>query len=88
MEQFDISNERSKWLDLVRHVARDRVIVDLMDGPELVAKLVPVESQKSLTDLENALRSIPRLEDDASRFADDLLDGCSSLKEPIDPWDS
>ncbi|MDZ4847993.1 MAG: hypothetical protein SGI77_01745 [Pirellulaceae bacterium] len=87
MEKHEILASNIDWPNLVRHVARDRVVVELAEGQVPVARLVPIERPKTFADLDRALRSLPRLGDDAEQFKADVNQVRSSLKELDDPWE-
>lgn len=68
MERHEISTEKIDWPSLVRHVVRDRVVVELADGELPIAMLVPIERPRTMADLDAALRQLPRLAEDATSF--------------------
>ena len=88
MERHEISSNKIDWPGLVRHVGRDKVVVELSESHIPVARLVPIESPKNLADLDHALRQLPPLGEDSSRFEADLNDIRSSLIKLDDPWES
>lgn len=89
MERHDISTEKMDWPNLVRHVVRDRVVVELSDGELPIAMLVPIERPRTMADLDAALRRLPRLgEEDVNRFEADIREVRASMKELDDPWES
>ncbi len=74
MESHEFLSSKIDWPNLVRHVVRDRVVVELAEGEIPVAKLVPIERPKTLADLDRALRQLPSLSDDAECFESDVND--------------
>lgn len=88
MERHEISTEKIDWPNLVRHVVRDKVIVELADGELPIAMLVPIERPRTMADLDAALCQLPRLGEDATSFEADLQNFRTSLKELDDPWES
>jgi len=88
MERHEILSNKIDWPSLVRHVGRDKVVVELSESQIPVARLVPIESPKNLADLDRTLRQLPPLGEDSERFEDDLNDIRSSLMELDDPWES
>lgn len=72
MERHEISTDKIDWPNLVRHVVRDRVVVELAEGELPVAMLVPIERPKTMADLDKALRQIPRLGEEATCFEADI----------------
>jgi antitoxin (DNA-binding transcriptional repressor) of toxin-antitoxin stability system len=68
MERHEILSVKIDWPNLVRHVVRDRVVVELAEGERPVAMLVPIERPGTLADLDAALRKLPRLGEDATSF--------------------
>ncbi len=88
MERHEISTEKIDWPSLVRHVVRDRVIVELADGELPIAMLVPIERPRTMADLDAALRKIPRLGEDAISFEADIQEVRASMRKLDDPWES
>ena len=88
MERHEFLSSKIDWPNLVRHVVRDRVVVELAEGEIPVAKLVPIEKPKTLVDLDRALRQLPSLGDDAKYFESDVNEVRSSMTELDDPWES
>ena len=88
MERHEISTEKIDWLNLVRHVVRDKVVVELAEGELPIAMLVPIERPRTMAALDAALRQLPRLGDDATSFEADLQDVRTAMKELDDPWES
>jgi len=88
MERHEFLSSKIDWPNLVRHVVRDRVVVELAEGQIPVAKLVPIERPKTLADLDRALRQLPLLGDDAKCFEADVNEVRSSMKKLDDPWES
>jgi hypothetical protein len=88
LERHEISTENIDWHNLVWHVARDRVVVELADGERPLAMLVPMEHPRTMAELDAALRQLPRLGDDASSFEADIQAVRASMSELDDPWAS
>jgi antitoxin (DNA-binding transcriptional repressor) of toxin-antitoxin stability system len=88
MERHEISAEKIDWPNLVRHVVRDRVVVELSEGEQPVAMLVPIDRPKTMGDLDKALRQLPGLGEDAAGFEVDIQEVRSNLKKLDDPWES
>ncbi len=88
MERHEISTEKMDWPNLVRHVVRDKVVVELAEGERPIAMLVPIESPRTMADLDAALRQITRLGDDAKSLEADIQEDRASMKELDDPWES
>ncbi|MDZ4850439.1 MAG: hypothetical protein SGI77_14230 [Pirellulaceae bacterium] len=88
MERHEFLSSKIDWPNLVRHVVRDRVVVELAEGQIPVARLIPIESPKTLADLDRALRKLPTLGDDAEYFERDVIEVRSSMKDLDDPWES
>ena len=80
MERHEILSTNLDWPSLVRHVAKDQVVVELADGEVAVARLVPVGKPKTMEDLDCALRQLPPLGDDAEAFEEDIRELRSSTK--------
>lgn len=87
MERIEISANIS-LSDIVKHVSRDRVCVELSDGQVPLARIVPVDKPQSMSDLDRALRECSRLGDDADLFAHDVLTVRQTIGELDDPWES
>jgi hypothetical protein len=68
MERHEISTKKIDWPNLVRHVVRDKVVVELAEGELPIAMLVPIERPRTMADLDAALRQLPRLGTDATSF--------------------
>jgi len=89
MERHEISTEKIDWPELVRHVACERIIVELSEGQRPIAMLVPIERRKTMAELDAALRLLPRLgADDATSFEADIQEVRASMSELDDPWES
>jgi antitoxin (DNA-binding transcriptional repressor) of toxin-antitoxin stability system len=89
MERHEISTEKIDWPELVRHVACERIIVELFEGQRPIAMLVPIERRKTMAELDAALRVLPRLgADDATKFEADIQEVRASMSELDDPWES
>jgi len=88
MERHEISTEKIDWPNLVRHVVRDRVIVELADGELPVAMLVPIEQPRTMAKLDAALRQLPRLAEEVKSFEADIQGVQASMKDLDDPWES
>ena len=88
MERHEISTEKIDWPNLVRHVVRDQVVVELAEGERPVAMLVPIERSRTMADLDAALRQLPRLGEDATSFEVDIQESRASMKKLDDPWES
>lgn len=73
MERIELSAANINLSDIVKHVSRDRVIVELSEGHVPLARIVPIERPRSLADLDQALRKIAKLGDDTDSFAQDVL---------------
>lgn len=65
MERHEILTDKIDWPNLVRHVVRDRVVVELAEEELPVTMLVPIERPKTMADLDKALRTLPRLCEDS-----------------------
>jgi antitoxin (DNA-binding transcriptional repressor) of toxin-antitoxin stability system len=88
MERHEILTNSIDWKQLVQHVVRDRVSVELAHGEQPVAMLVPIEPPKTMDDLDKALRNIPGLGDDAINFEAEIHELRMNMKELDDPWQS
>ena len=88
MERIEITTTNFSLSDIVKHVSRDRVIVELSDGQVPVARIVPIDKPQSMSNLDQALRGCVRLGEDAESFAEDVLSVRQSLGELDDPWES
>lgn len=88
MEKQDISDPKIDWAKLFRHVASDQITVELADGLESIAKIVPVQKHVPINRFASIMSSLPSLGDDADAFAHDIEAIRSSYKEDTDPWAS
>jgi antitoxin (DNA-binding transcriptional repressor) of toxin-antitoxin stability system len=88
MERIEISTSNVSLSDIVKHVSRDRVSVEVSDGQVPLAKIVPIEKPQSMADLDRALRNCARLGEDAEQFSHDVLSVRQSIGELDDPWES
>jgi len=88
MERHEFLSGKIDWPNLVRHVVRDKVVVELAEGQIPVARLVPIDEPKSLAELDRALRQLPPLGDDGECFEADVNEIRSTMKELDDPWES
>jgi hypothetical protein len=88
MEKQDISNPDLDWASLVRHVARDRVTVELADGSVAIAEVVPKVCPVSMKDFASIMATIPLLGPDAEVFAQDIEAVRRNFSDVNDPWES
>jgi antitoxin (DNA-binding transcriptional repressor) of toxin-antitoxin stability system len=88
MERIEISTAIVNLVDIVKHVSRDRVTVELSDGQVPIARIVPIDNPQSMSGLDRALRDCARLGDDTEAFADDVMSARQSIGELDDPWES
>ena len=88
MEKIEISNTNISLSDIVKHVSRDRVTIELSDGQVPLARIVPIAKTQTMTGLDRALRDCNRLGDDAEAFASDVLSIRQSIGELDNPWES
>ena len=88
MERIEISTANVSLSEIVKHVSRDRVIVELSDGQVPMARVVPIDKPHSMSDLDRALRECTRLGGDAAQFANDVLSVRQSIGDLDDPWES
>ena len=88
MEKQDISNPNIDWAELVRHVAKDQVTVELADGTVAIAQVVPMKRSILMKDFASMMSSLPSLGEDAASFARDVESVRNSFKEVSDPWES
>ena len=72
MEKANILNQDIDWANLVRHVARDQVCVELSDGSIAIAEVVPKKTPILMRDFAAFMGSIPQLGEDAESFAKDI----------------
>ncbi len=88
MERQEILSQNIDWQGLVRHVSRDQVTVELSEGAVAVARLVPIRKPVTMAELDQMLRKLPHLGDDAVLFEKDLKNARSAIQELDDPWES
>jgi len=88
MEKIEISNTNISLADIVKHVSRDRVTIELSEGHVPLARIVPIAKIQTMTELDRALRASSRLGDDAESFAHDVLSLRQSIGELDDQWES
>ena len=88
MERIEISTPNISLSEIVKHVSRDRVTVELSEGQVPLARIVPVDRPRSMTDLDRALRHCTRLGEDAESFAHHVHSARQSIGELDDPWES
>ena len=81
MERIEISNPNVSLSDIVKHVSRDRISVELSDGQVPLAIIVPIDKPTTMADLDRALRACTRLGDDAEAFSRDVLSVRQSIGE-------
>ncbi len=73
MEKIEISNTNFSLSDIVKHVSRNRVTIELSDGQVPLARIIPIAKTPSMAELDQALRECTRLGEDADSFAHDVL---------------
>lgn len=88
MEKIDISSANISLSELVKHVSRDGVSVELSESEVPLARIVPIETVASMIELDRAMRASPSLQEDAVPFADDILSVRREAIELDDPWES
>ena len=86
MERHEILLSKINWPDLIRHVVRDKVVVELSEGQIPIARLVPIEEPKGLAELDRALRQLSPLGNVAECFEADVNEVRSSMRKLDDPW--
>ncbi len=88
MEKHEISNPNIDWVNLIRHVARDQVTIEIVDGATAIAEVVPKKKPIAVKDLPDLMASLPSLGDDAPSFANDIEEGRNGFQLDDDPWES
>lgn len=88
MERIEISTAKLNLSEIVNHVSRDRVIIELSERQVPLARIIPIDRTPSMADLDRALRDSTRLGEDAESFARDVLSARQFLGELDDPWES
>ena len=86
MERIEVSTAIVNLSDIVKHVSRDQVTVELTEGQVPLARIVPIDKTHSMVELDCALRKSSGLGDDAEVYAVDVLSVRRSLGELDDPW--
>ena len=88
MERIEISSTNLNLSDLVKHVSRDRVSVELSEGQVPLARIVPIEKTHSMAELDRALRANAGLGEDAEAYERDVQAARQAEGELDDPWAS
>lgn len=88
MQRIDLTTTSMSLAEMVKQVSRDRVPFEISEQQVPLARIVPIDAEHSLADLERALRELPRLGDDAEEFEREVLSTRISLGELDDPWES
>ncbi|MCE9553727.1 MAG: hypothetical protein K8T91_10200 [Planctomycetes bacterium] len=74
MERIDVTDAQRDFAALVNRVYQQGVCVDVERDTQVIARLSPVRPPATLKvrDLPMLLARLPRLEEDAARFGDNL----------------
>jgi antitoxin (DNA-binding transcriptional repressor) of toxin-antitoxin stability system len=88
MERIALADAERSFSRLVQRVFSEGVTVEVNRGDQIIARIVPVGPRPTLQvrDLNAFLRGLPKLDDDAEAFGEDLRAIRSGLPEDRDPW--
>lgn len=86
--RIPLADAASSLPELVERINREHITLDLEKDQRVVARLSPGNAPKAMpvAQLNAFLASLPRLGDDAERFADDVSRIRQELPEVADPW--
>jgi antitoxin (DNA-binding transcriptional repressor) of toxin-antitoxin stability system len=86
---MNITDAQKDFTNLVDKVFSQGISIDLERDDQVIARLTPARSRPAMTigEFNAFLRSLPSLEDDADRFADDVREIRSGFPTETNPWD-
>jgi antitoxin (DNA-binding transcriptional repressor) of toxin-antitoxin stability system len=89
MERIALADAERDFSGLVQRVCSEGVTIEVQRGDRVIARISPVEDRPVLqvNDLNDFLQRLPRLEDDAEAFAEDLRAIRRGLPKETDPWE-
>ena len=89
MERLTVADAERDFSNLVNRVYSEGISVELERADQVVARLLPVgpRSPLKVRDLNTFLRGLPRLDDDAEAFSEDVRDIRRQFPAEANPWD-
>jgi antitoxin (DNA-binding transcriptional repressor) of toxin-antitoxin stability system len=86
---MNVAEAEKHFASLVNRVYAEGISVDLERDDKVIARLTPAEPQSPLTvgELNDFLRALPALGEDAEDFSKDLRAIRAELPAEGDPWD-
>jgi len=89
MKRVSVTEAQANFSRLLRDVTVEQCAIELMEGNAVVAWLTPpaVAGACSVGALQDLLRTLPALDDDAPNFARDVTTGQSRIPVETNAWD-
>ncbi len=89
MEKINVTSAARNLSELINRVAYQGASFELKRGGKSVARLVPAgpAKQVKISDLNDLFMCLPRLNEDAEAFVQDIDDMRQHLRVGEDPWD-
>jgi antitoxin (DNA-binding transcriptional repressor) of toxin-antitoxin stability system len=89
MKQISVADASGDLARLLREVADEHVPIEFTEGGHVVALLTPppAVAECSIMMLQNLLRTLPSLGDDAEAFARDVTSVDAVIPPEISAWD-
>lgn len=89
MQRISISEAARDLSGLVRTVVSQGTRIELTEGSTVVAYMTPpdAEVECSVEGLQNLIRELPDLDDDAAAFAKDVAAVDHCLPDEVSAWD-
>lgn len=89
MERINVTQAVRQFSDLINRVYYQGATFELERNNRVVARLSPAAPRSAVrvADLNQLFASLPRLGEDAERFADDVATIRGELPPEGDPWD-
>jgi len=86
--RITIADAERDFAGLVNRVYSEGIDVELERGDKIIAHLTPAEPRSPLKvrDLNTFLSALPKLQDDADRFLNDVRAIRRELPTEADPW--
>jgi antitoxin (DNA-binding transcriptional repressor) of toxin-antitoxin stability system len=89
MQRITVAEAERDFSSLVNRVYSERISIELQRGDEVVARLTPAAPQSPLKvrDLNTFLAKLPKLNDDAEAFSNDVRAIRHAFPSETSSWD-
>lgn len=89
MHRITVAEAERDFSTLVDRVVSEGIVVELERGDRVIARLTPAgpSSPLKVRDLNDFLASLPKLEEDAESYSEDIRAIRRDLPAEVNPWD-